>query len=361
MTEILDVTTRHQVAQFLAFPDSIYPTATRWVAPLRIHVRHMMGSLQGADRGYWLALEQGQLLARLGARVHHDRAEPALHFGFFECRPGSQGAVRALFSRAHQIAPELPMRGPYHYHQEDPYAGILVQGFDENPTLMMPYNPPYYEDYLAQAGLEPLMDLYSYEFARDRFRPDLMRSRANRAFDRGVRVRTMDPWRRHRDMSSIIEMVNQTHSRNWGFEEYKGDMARELLLLGRFFLEPGLVFLAFHGGQPVGFVIIVRDFNPLLKPARGRLGLGLLWRFLFGGKRLDVYRGYGIGVLEGARALDVGAALVQAVVEESQRHPRGRVLEVAWTLANNRPMNALAVALGGRRNKVHRIFQRAPG
>lgn len=350
---MIDVVQVRQLSQFLAFPEQVYAPDSRWVAPLQLHLRHIIGGLKRTDQAYWLAFRDGQPVARLGARIHGE----ALHFGFFESLPDQQEAVTALFARACQLGPGLPLRGPYHYHQEDVYAGVLIEGFDEDPTLMMPYNPPYYDELLRGAGLAPLMDLYSYQFRRGEARTEVMRGRAERG---GIRVRTMSRWHRHRDMTTILQLVNQTHASNWGFEEYTGELAREMLLLGRFLLDPKLVWLAFDGERAVGFVIVAPDLNPLLKPARGRLGLALLLRLLFRRGTLTNYRGYGMGVLEGSRRRDAAAALVQAVSDAS-RHHRGDTLEVAWTLANNERMNALARALGGRRNKVHRIYELARG
>ncbi|MBI3930198.1 MAG: hypothetical protein HY319_31970 [Armatimonadetes bacterium] len=359
--EVVEVRGREQLRQFLDLPGAIYPLDSRWVAPLRLHVRSMMGRLTGPDRGYWLALYRGWPVARLGARLHHYRDQEAIHFGFLECRREHPEALRLLVQAAHGLAPALAMRGPYHFTQEDPYPGVLVDGFQENPSLMMSYNPRYYAEYLEQAGLRPLADLYSYELVRGKIRMDLMEGRARRAREQGVAVRTMDPWGRLADMRRIIAMANRTHADNRGFEEYAGHQALELLLMGILLLDPGCVFLAFQEDRPAGFVVIVPDVNPLLKPSRGRFGPALILRLLFGRKSIDRYRAYGMGVLAENRNSGVAAALVQAVMEafQSSRYHAVPVVEVAWTLADNRPMNAMVVALGGRRCKVHRVYEQA--
>lgn len=355
--EVVEVDGWRRLRQFIELPERIYLPQSPWVAPMRMHVRHMMGRLRGADRRYVLALHRGQPVARLGGRIHRYGDEAALHFGFFECQEGFAKAARLLVESVHAVAPQLPMRGPYHHRQEDPYTGLLVEGFEHAPSLMMPYNPPYYAEYLQAAGLRPLADLYSYTFARGTVRLDVMQGRAQRARQHGITVRDMDPRQRLRDTRYILDMVNRTHRDLWGFEEFVGDLAEELLLLGRFVLDPRGVFLAFHDGRPVGFVIIVPDVNRLLKPSRGRVTPALIWRLLFGRKTIDEYRAYGMGVVPESRSLGVSAALVQAVMDVSHVHP-WRSLEIAWTLASNHRMNAMALALGGTRNKVHRVYER---
>lgn len=100
-------------------------------------------------------------MARAGFKVHRAHGYEALHFGYFEALPSTRHEeVRALVELGHQLAPHLPMRGPHHFRLEDPYTGLLVDGFDFEPHFLMSYNPPYYEELLAGAGLNKSMTVY---------------------------------------------------------------------------------------------------------------------------------------------------------------------------------------------------------
>ena len=41
-------------------------------------------------------------------------------------------------------------------------CGLLVEGFDSCPMVMMTYNPPYYAALMEGAGLRKAKDLYAY-------------------------------------------------------------------------------------------------------------------------------------------------------------------------------------------------------
>ena len=52
------------------------------------------------------------------------------------------------------------LRGPLNPSLNES-AGLLVDGFDTDPMLMMPHNPPEYADYLETAGYRKVKDLYA--------------------------------------------------------------------------------------------------------------------------------------------------------------------------------------------------------
>src|SRR5207237_1093502 len=75
-------------------------------------------------------------------------------YGFFECID-DPAAARALFDTAAtwlRARGLRVMRGPMSPSINDE-CGLLVEGFDTPPTLMMPHNPPYYVGLHAGSGL----------------------------------------------------------------------------------------------------------------------------------------------------------------------------------------------------------------
>ena len=47
-------------------------------------------------------------------------------------------------------------------------AGLLIDGFDTDPMLMMPHNPPEYAGYIEAAGYRKVKDLYAWLYDLDR-------------------------------------------------------------------------------------------------------------------------------------------------------------------------------------------------
>lgn len=354
--QIVEVCRARDVRRFLALPHAIhraYPS--RWVSPLHVHLRAMMGDVGGDDRRFLLALKGDDVVARIGVKRHRE----TLAFGFFECMPGCEGAVRQMAEAAHAFAPHLPMRGPFHFTLEDPYSGVLVEGFEDDPFFLLSHNPPWYAAALEGAGFAPLKDLHTYAIDRDAVRYDKMASRAARARERGIEVRVMDRWHVRREVRSIADIFEDALAGNWGFEPFDARTLGELELMARFVPERWGVVIAHRGGVDVGCMIIIPNFNEILADAAGRLSGRVVWRYLQRHRHISSYRGFALGVRRDQQSAEVAAALVHHLTGLGQVHAWER-FELGWVVADNLRMAGLALAMGARRNKVYRIFERAP-
>lgn len=341
--------------QFLSLPFDVHRgDAGCWIPPITLHMRSLMGRIEAPDRRFLLAVRDGRAVARIGVKIHHD----ALHFGFFECHKDTKEAVGQLIEDAHALAPHLPMRGPFHFTLEDPYTGLLVDGFDRPPCFLMPYNPPWYAEHLEHAGLRPIKALYAYEFDPQKIRYSLMASRAETAVARGVRVRFMDRRRVKREVRAIADIFEDALCDNWGFEPFNASTLADLEFMARFVPEKWGVMLASVDGKDVGCLIVVPNFNELIADLRGRLHPALLWRYLRRQRRIQTYRGYALGVRKDYQDLPVAAALVHTLLQMGQG-ARWHGLEVGWILEDNQRMNVMARALGGRRSKVYHVLERS--
>lgn len=364
MLKIIDVTTSKQFRQFAELPWRVYrDPASLWVPPLPMHLRMLVGNLGEPGKRILLALEDGEPVARLGVKIHRTADSTALHFGFVECLEGQGDALVRLVEEAHQLSPELPMLGPVHFALEDTYSGLLVEGFEHEPYFLMPYNPPYYCDYLEQAGMHKVKDLLAHRFLPENVRLDLAEQTARKAQKCGIEVRLLNRSRLTQEVRSMVDVFDSALAGNWGFEPIDEERIQDLILLTRFFLDPKAVWLASHEGRDVGSLFVLPNYNPLIKAARGRLTPGFFLRFLRWRRYVDSFRGYGLGVRQELSEQMLGAlvagALANALLSRGQQQ-RWRALEVSWVLEDNVRMNTLARALGGSRYKVYRLFQRPP-
>jgi hypothetical protein len=352
--QVLPVRTRAQIADFIALPHRIHGgPESRWVAPPDLYVRSLMGPVRAEDRRFLLAVDDGEVVGRMGVKKHGE----ALHFGFFECLAGRADGAAALAAEAHRLAPELPMRGPFQFTLEDPFTGLLVEGFEEPPYFLMAYNPPFYPSLLEAAGFHPIKALHAYQIGIDSVRYELMRSRADRARARGVTVRHMARGQVRREVRAIAAIFEDALSDNWGFEPFNERTLDDLEMLARFVPERWGVMIAQRGGVDVGCLIVIPNFNMLLHDLGGRLRPSILWRYLRRGRIIDTYRGYALGVRRDHQADEIAALLIDHLMRQGER-TRWRTIEIGWVLEDNRRMIALARALGARRSKVYRILER---
>jgi hypothetical protein len=345
---------------FFSLARQVYKVAPNlWVPPLTPYTVIMMGKLVEPEKLYAMAYRDGKPVARAGFKVHRSHGYEALHFGFFEALPGTHEEVKALIDMGHQLAPHLPMRGPHHFRLEDPYTGLLIDGFDFEPHFLMSYNPPYYEELLASAGLQKSMDLFTYRYLPGDIKPDVMKGRAERAAGKGIVVEPMRKGDLRRQVTQIAEVFNDALSQNWGFEPIEGPQLEDLMLLARFVLDPNMVFLAYKDSHPIGCIIVLPNLNPMLTASNGSLTPRLLWKYFTRHRWVDSYRGYALGVRKEFRADEVSAALINAAMQRG-KEIHWRELEISWVLETNKPMNAMATALGGSRNKIYRLLEKPP-
>lgn len=360
MVQVVEVTTSRQVRQFLDLSWRVHADpSSPWVPPLWVHYRQMMGRLDEPGKRFVMAFRDGAPVARVGVKTCIHAGVPTLCFGFFECLEGEGEAARRLLGEAHALAPGLPMRGPFHFRQEDPYSGLLVKGFEHAPMFLMPYNPPYYLEILESAGFTRLKDLLSFEFRPEEARLEVMEGRARRARERGVEIRTLDRARLRDEVRTLADIFDDALEGNWGFEPFTEDQVQDLLLIARFLLNPAHVWFARLEGRDIGALITLPDLNPLIREARGRLTPRLVMSYLQRNRKIDGFRGYALGVRKAEQATGASSALVEAMLAEGRR-TRWRVFEVSWILEDNKPMNALVTAMGGRCTKVYRTLERPP-
>jgi hypothetical protein len=360
LVEIREVKNKKELSLFLGLPKRIYTDPnTRYVTPLNVHVKMMLGKLGAKNKHILLAYENGEPVARLAVKVHKHGKKTTLNFGFFESLEGKFEAVRSLLNYAQSLHPELAMNGPFHFRMEDPYIGVLVEGFDRDPYFLMPYNPPYYDELLKGAGLSLAMDLFTYEVENKGTLDPIIMENWKRAKEAGVTIRAVNPRRLKQDIRSIVRIFNDALSQNWGFEEFLDDQVKEMYTMFKLFIDTNVVAIAEKDGKAVGSLIMIPNFNPVIKSAKGQITPGLIWKYFRRKNLLTNLRGYALGVLRECHGLGIGSALTGAMFDMGDKVGY-RQAEISWVLANNGPMNELSKAMGGKHNKVYRVYQKPP-
>ena len=162
---------------FIDFLWTIYKDSPAWVPPLKMDRRKLMDTKKNpfyehADTEFFLAERDGKVVGRIAAIVNHnhnaEHKEKAGFFGFFESIDDVE-VSRALFRAAEEFLRSKGaafVRGPANPSVNDEY-GLLVEGFDVSPAILMPYNPPYYEKLVLDAGYAKAKDLYAYKLSQE--------------------------------------------------------------------------------------------------------------------------------------------------------------------------------------------------
>jgi hypothetical protein len=303
----------------------------------------------------------------LGARAIEDRlyneraGEPTTWFGFFEA--ADPRTASALFGAVEQRARDWKsrvVRGPVNPSLNDS-AGLLIDAFDTDPYILMPYNPPTYPSWVEQAGYRKVKDLLAWAIDLSVPVPPRVVRVADRAAARsGLTVRTVDLGAFDRDLMFLQNIYRAAWDDNWGFVPPTDAEIRQLAADLKPVLDPDLVLFVELHGRAVACAVSLPDLNQVLKRMHGRLFPFGIVHFLRRRQIIDRARLLLLGVLPEVRRL----GLYPLLMVESHRRGRARGYrhgELSWTLEDNDAINAGIQAIGGRRSKTYRLYEKPVG
>lgn len=377
--QISPVGTEAELSEFICFPWQVYRDDPYWVPPLISERLTFLDAsknpfFEHARAEYFLARRDGKTVGTIGAftndRYNEFHGINTGFFGFFEVLDDPE-AASALLETAEKWSAgrgHTAILGPAQFSTNDE-CGLLIDGFDDRPRILMTYNPPRYKTYLEERGYSKAMDLWAYSLDLKDFQgglaipPKLVRVAEKVAARGKLRIRNVDMKHFDEELDRVKRIYNKSWERNWGFvpmTEPEFDRLGEQM---KPFLDPDLVVVVEHEGEAVGFGLTVPDLNqPLLKayPKPGRpeaLTMArLLWNWKVRGN-VDWLRVIALGVLPEFRAQGVDALMY---LETARRAlPKGyKYAEMSWILENNVMMNRAIRALGGRVYKTYRMYEK---
>jgi len=355
--------------RFIAFPYHHYRDDPLWVPQLRRDIHTLLSPkknpfFEHAEARYFLAVRRadGKVVGRIGAikndahnREHNDRVG---FYGFFESID-DQAVANILFDTAAAWLRARgfdTMRGPMSPSINDE-CGLLLENNGTPPSLMMPYNPPYYRALHERYGFTKAKDLLAFE-GGGATAPERLLRLAGRAAERaGVTLRPLEMKRFAAEVELVKALYNRAWEKNWGFvpltEAEIDHLAKQLKPI----VVPDLVVFAERAGEVVGFGVGLPDFNlALLHNRSGRLFPGIL-KVLWHARKIHRARILLLGVIPELRGRGIDGVLYHWVWNACVKHgmPQG---EGGWILEDNAPMVKAAEQLGFHVSKVYRVYDK---
>ncbi|MEK6609411.1 MAG: N-acetyltransferase, partial [Gemmatimonadota bacterium] len=263
--------------RFIDFPYRLHRGDPTWVAPLRRDVKTLLSRsknpfFQHAEADYFLAERDGAVAGRIAAirndahgAVHEEEKQVGF-FGFFESA-NDQAVADALFAAAGDWLRRRGlsvMRGPASFSTNDE-CGLLVQGFDTPPTILMPHNPPYYPELVERAGFTKAMDLLAYQGSGDAPPARLVEGARKLAQRYRITLRPIDMRKYWEEVALVKKLYNSAWEKNWGFIPFTDAEIDHLAKQLKPVVVPDLVVFAEMKGELIGFAITLPDFNQALK------------------------------------------------------------------------------------------------
>jgi hypothetical protein len=369
MIDVFPVGNRRDLARFIDYAYARNRHDPHWIPPLRIAERERLSPKKNpffahADVQLLLALRDGRVVGRVAAiddRLHNQaHGDNLAAFGFFEAE--DPAAARALLQGVESWAlgrGRALVRGPLNPSLNES-AGLLIDGFDTDPMLLMPHNPPEYADYIESAGYRKVKDLYAwlYDLHRD-LEPAILKLAARTQQRQHILVRPIELGEFAREIERLRALYCGAWARNWGFVPPTAAEFRRLASELRQIFDARCAVCAEIDGRMVACAIAIPDINQALKGTDGRLfPLGII-RLLRRKTIIDQVRLLLLGVLAEYRSIGLYPLLICELRRQLVPSTPYRRAEFSWVLEDNRDINRPVARLGARRYKTYRIYQKA--
>ncbi len=318
---------------------------------------------------YFLAERDGAVVGRIAAianRLHNEfHGDKVGFFGFFESEDQQPVADQLLNAAADWLRARGfdTIRGPASFSINDE-CGVLIDGYNTPPVLMMPHNPRYYVGLLERAGFSKAKDLLVYEHGDSSGNTPPVPERLTRASELicqrlGITLRPLRMKEFPAEVERVKELYNKAWERNWGFIPMTDHEIDHLAEQFKPVVVPDLVPFVEKEGKVIGFALALPDLNTILSTNRsGRMFpviLKLLW--MLKTHRIHRCRITLLGVLPEYRGKGIDAVLYHWIWTRGARLGYGWG-EAGWILEDNPAMNAGLLKMGFTVYKTYRLLDR---
>jgi hypothetical protein len=379
---VVPVSGKAALKDFIDLPYRLYADNPNWIPPLK---DEMYGLLipgknpwfEHAEAQLFVARRAGQVVGRISA--HIDRlalAQPVEQgmgpgtgfWGFYEAESADVG--NALLDQAEKwlrTKGMTRMLGPVSFAMWDE-PGLLIEGHDCAPTVMMGYHDARYQQWIEAAGHHKAEDLLNFDLTIVDSLPDL----ANRLVAMGeksgkIHIRRVNKRKFDQEAALILGILNDAWCDNWGFVPFT---PAEVAYAGKK-LKPivfnDLIRIAEIDGEPVAFMMTIPDLNEQLVKYGGSLWpfnwAKLLWWLNVGTPKVKTMRVPLMGVVKRLQASRVASQMAFMLIEYIRRDAITKFGaskgDFGWVLSSNGPMVSVGEAVGGTVSKVYRIYEKA--
>lgn len=368
---IIPVTGKKLLRRFIEVPYTVHRDDPLWIAPLRMERAQAFSPkhndfFQRAEVGMFIAHRDGRDVGRISAQIDPMLQDANMagvgHFGCLSAIDDS-GVFAALIQAAEEFLRErgvTRMLGPFSMSIKEE-TGLLVEGFDTPPMLMMGHDPVYADGHLRRLGFTKEKDVYAYLVDLTEPMSELGTVMLRRSLARRVVLRGLNFSDYENEIRTLVDIFNDAWSENWGFvpmtQAETSALGRHLRLL----LDKRLVRFAEIDGRPVGFIVVLPNINEAIRDLQGNLlpfgWIKFLWRLKVQGVRSA--RVPLMGVRRDVSGTMLGAAmpmhLIASVWEQAVKMGLCEI-ELSWILEDNLPMRHILTKFGAKQYKTYRIY-----
>jgi hypothetical protein len=362
-------------ADFIRAGHVVFRDDPMWVPPLHFELKERLHPKKNpfffrAEVTLFTAWKDGKLAGRCSAQIDREHLrvwkDDTGFFGFFDTIEDQEVATALIEAAAAWLRKRgmKRMRGPLSLYINEE-VGVLIEGFDRPPVVMMGHSRPYQASLCEKAGLVKEKDLFAWRYGKDIGFPD----RVMKAWETiralpEVKLRSVDLGKMQREVEAIMDIYNDSWAGKWGvvpaLPEEVAKVAKDLKLL----VDPDIAFIAEVHGKPAGMCIMLPNLNEAIHDLGGKLfptGLvKLLWRIKV--RHPVSTRLMMLGIKESVRknVKRYGGLSAAMYVEVAKRGiAKGYTWgELSWTREDDAPINLGIRSMGAKVYKKYRVFEK---
>lgn len=365
----------HDLGRFINVPWSIYADDPHWVPPLklerRLHFTRHNPYFEHARWSAWLAYRGKRPVGRISAQV--DRLSLERHadntgaFGLIEAE-NNRETFTQLFETAERWLREQGMtrvRGPFNLSINDE-CGLLVDGFDSAPSIMMGHAPRYYGEHVEACGYRKAVDVFAYRMHPDFPMTESMQKiikRSNRIRKGTFSIRSLRRNEIHHEVEVLRDIFNEAWDDNWGFVPFTEAEFRELGTLLKSIVDVDFIRIGELDGEPISFIVCLPNINEFIADLNGRL-LPFGWAKLLMRLKTSHPRSVRVPLMgirkefqRGLTGSGISLGMIHAIKDPVLRHGATEV-EMGWILEHNKSMRSIIEAIGGVVAKRYRVYEK---
>lgn len=368
---------KEDLKAFLDVPFAIYADDPNWVAPLYFERREHLDPKKNpyfrhAEVELFLATRGDRPVGRISAQICRLRTERYQdgvgQFGFLEAENDPE-VFAALFEAASAWLKQrgaTVIQGPFSFSINDE-TGLLIEGFDTPPSVMMGHARPYYAARVEEAGFAKAKDVIAYDLFTEGAPPRALKSAYDKAMaDEEVTLRPLDKKHLLTEIRTVVSIANDAWSDNWGFVPWTEEEMTALADNLKTLVTGDYIAIAEYKGEAAAMAITLPNINDWIAGLGGRLlpfGWAKVgWNLL--AKPPTAVRMPLMGLRKKYHGTAAGAVLGMAVIARVRNFhvARGTTRgEASWILEDNIPMRRMIESFGGRPYKTYRIYEKLIG
>ncbi|MGB1971438.1 MAG: GNAT family N-acetyltransferase [Flavobacteriaceae bacterium] len=286
MIEIVEIKTKKQFKDFVAFPFTLYKNHPYWVPPIKAEELEVIDKesnpvFNNADAAFFLAYREGTIVGRIAAMINWIEVDTLkkkkVRFGWFDVVDDIEvtaALLEAVKTYGRQKRMSF-MEGPVGFSNLDK-AGMLVEGFEEMNTMITHYNYPYYSEHMAGLGMKKMAQWVEYEIKISPFEDspekvrrfgELMLERYKLRVIHFSKTKHILPY-----VEQMFSLLEETYNKLQTFvpvQPYQIKHYKEKYF--RYIHPEYIKCVADETSKLVAFVIIMPSFTKALKKANGKM------------------------------------------------------------------------------------------